>query len=505
MSVAAGTGPGGAAPSATRTARVVIADDDVRESRVLSWLLRERGYDVAVVGAGEAVVHALKERPADLVLLDANGHGDMLDDTLRRLRAEENGRDVPVIVAGSGHSDETASSVRSLADDWIPKPLRISELLTRVGVQLRARGEVRAMRDKLARTHEELERALDDVETTRQLVEILNEVTADLTEGEIYRVLARRVARALDLSHCSIILASEQEPVGTVVAAYDDPTITHLEIRIDRYPELASALRTGRPVLVADVMTEPLFAEVREQWKQEGRSVPVKSVLAIPFSLDRKRGGVFFLRTERGERQLRAEDADFGETVIRAAVAAIRRAQALESTRADNRRLEELATTDSLTRLMNRRALLDRLNAEVDRARRFKSQLSLLMLDLDHFKSVNDRYGHLVGDAILRQSGGLLSSAVRTIDVVARYGGEEFVLILPETALDGAVTFAERLRERLHEHEFEIDAERRMHLTCSVGVATFPTQFVLSTEDLFARADEALYRAKTGGRNQVRT
>jgi two-component system cell cycle response regulator len=243
---------------------------------------------------------------------------------------------------------------------------------------------------------------------------------------------------------------------------------------------------------------------VRQLWKQEGRSVPVRSVLAIPFTLDRKRAGVFLLRTERGERQLRPEDAEFGETVIRAAVAAIRRAQALESTRADNRRLEELATTDALTRLMNRRALLERLNAEVDRARRFKSQLSLLMLDLDHFKSVNDRHGHLVGDSILRQTGALLSSAVRTIDVVARYGGEEFVLILPETAVEGAVTFAERLRERVHEHAFEIDAERTIHLTCSVGVATFPTQFVLSTEDLFARADEALYRAKSGGRNQVR-
>jgi two-component system cell cycle response regulator len=474
---------------------------------VLAWFLRERGYDVTAVGAGggEALVSALRSQPADLVLIDANGHGGALDETLRKLRAEENGKEIPIIVAGVSHTDDAATAVRTLADDWLPKPIRLNELLTRVGVQLRARGQIRAVREKLARKHEELERALDDIETTRQLVEILNEVAADLTEPEIYRVLARRVARALDLTHCSIVLASEQDEFGSVVATYDDPSITNLQISIARYPELLTALRTGRPVLVPEVMNEPLFADVREVWRKEGRTVSVRSVLAIPFTLDRKRAGVFFLRTERSERQLRPEDAEFGETVIRAAVAAIRRAQALESTRADNRRLEELATTDALTRLMNRRALLERLNAEVDRARRFKSQLSLLMLDLDHFKSVNDRYGHLVGDAILRQTGGLLSSAVRTIDVVARYGGEEFVLILPETAVEGAVTFAERLRERVHEHEFEVDPHRRMHLTCSVGVATFPTQFVLSTEDLFARADEALYRAKSGGRNQVRT
>lgn len=500
-----GGGPAATSAAGATSARVVIADDDVRESRVLSWLLRERGYDVAAVAVGDAVVDAVRSAPADLVLIDANGHDASLDDTLRKLRAEENGKDIPVIVAGVSHTLDAASAVRSLADDWIPKPIRLTELLTRVGVQLRARGEVRAMREKLARTHAELERALDDAETSRQLVEILNEVAADLTEPEIYRVLARRVARALDLSHCSIVLASEEEEFGSVVASYDDPAITSLQLRIDRYPELSTALRTGRPVLVPEVMSEPLFAGMRELWKREGRQVHVRSVLAIPFTLDRRRSGVFFLRTERGERQLGPEDAEFGETVIRAGVAAIRRAQALETTRADNRRLEELATTDSLTRLMNRRALLERLNAEVDRARRFKSQLSLLMLDLDHFKLVNDRHGHLVGDAILRQTGALLSSAVRTIDVVARYGGEEFVLILPETAIEGAVTFAERLRERVQEYDFEIDAERAIHLTCSVGVATFPTQFVLSTDDLFARADEALYRAKSGGRNQVRT
>jgi diguanylate cyclase (GGDEF)-like protein len=126
------------------------------------------------------------------------------------------------------------------------------------------------------------------------------------------------------------------------------------------------------------------------------------------------------------------------------------------------------------------------------------------MVDLDHFKAVNDQHGHLGGDAILRQVGTLLAGTIRTIDVVARYGGEEFVLILPETATDGAEVFAERLRETISGHQFDIGGDSNLHLTCSVGVATFPSTRVASTEDLFARADEALYRAKSGGRNQVR-
>jgi two-component system cell cycle response regulator len=488
----------------TGQVHVVVADDDLRESRVLSWLLRERGYDVSAVGAGDALVAAIRARPADLVLIDANGGSPSLDETLRRVRAEQNGRDVPVIVAGSGHSADVAEAIRTLADDWLPKPLRMGDLLARVGAQLRARADLRAMRETLERRDGELQRALNDNATSRQLVEILNEVMADLTAAEIYRVLARRVARALELNHCSVVLGASEDDVMTVVATYDDPTITDLQVRIERYPELMIALRTGRPVLVEDVTMDPIFAETRELWKREGRPTPVRSVLAIPFALDRRRGGVFFLRTDRGERTLSREDSEFAEVVVRAAVAAIRRAQALDSTRADNRRLEELATTDSLTRLLNRRALLERLSVEVDRARRFKSQLSLLMLDLDHFKGINDEHGHLVGDSVLRQMGAVLSHAVRTIDVVSRYGGEEFVLILPETATDGAVVFAERLRERIAEHAFELSADRTLHLTCSVGVATFPTSFVASTEDLFARADEALYRAKSGGRNQVR-
>ena len=106
---------------------------------------------------------------------------------------------------------------------------------------------------------------------------------------------------------------------------------------------------------------------------------------------------------------------------------------------------------------------------------------------------------------MLRQLGAVLEDAVRKVDVVARYGGEEFVAILPETASEGGVIFAERLRERIEAQAFEVGDERPVHLTVSIGIATFPSPRVASTEDLFARADEALYRAKSGGRNQVCT
>lgn len=165
---------------------------------------------------------------------------------------------------------------------------------------------------------------------------------------------------------------------------------------------------------------------------------------------------------------------------------------------------QRLATTDPLTGLMNRRAFTAAAQREVERATRYKSPFAVLMLDVDHFKSINDTAGHLAGDSVLRQLGSLLEEAVRKVDVVARYGGEEFVVILPETASDGGIIFAERLRERIENQTYEIGAERPVHLTVSIGVATFPSPRVATTEDFFARADEALYRAKSGGRNQVR-
>jgi two-component system cell cycle response regulator len=469
----------------------------------MCWLLREHGFAVSAATTGDELLPVLRSSGADVLVLSASNGPATAEETLRRVRADDSARALTVIVAGVDASSDVTAIVRGGANDWLSRPVRASELVARVGVSMAQRGQ--ASREALVQRDEELARAQEDIATSRQLVEILNEVASELAAAEIYKVLARRVARALDLRHCSVVLAANGESTGTVVAAYDDPTITDLQVSIDRYPELLMALRTNRAVLVPDVSVDPMFADVRGLWQREGLTPSLRSVLAIPFALDRRRIGLFFLRTERGERTLSSEDAAFAETVIRAAVAAIRRAHALESTRADNRRLEELATTDALTRLINRRALLERLSVEVDRARRFRSQLSMLMVDLDHFKAVNDEHGHLGGDEVLRQTGTLLAGAVRTIDVVARYGGEEFVVVLPETATEGAVTFAERLRKSVEEQVFQLAAGRRFQLTCSIGVATFPSPRVASPEDLFATADEALYRAKSGGRNQVRS
>lgn len=166
-----------------------------------------------------------------------------------------------------------------------------------------------------------------------------------------------------------------------------------------------------------------------------------------------------------------------------------------------------LSITDELTGLYNYRELQSRLNQEVERAARYESSLSLLMIDADDFKSYNDTYGHVAGDKALAELAGVMRSAVREVDFVARYGGEEFTVLLPETDSAGAFVVAEKIREAVADHDFpeaEVEGKARGPLTVSVGIATFPT-YADDTESLLSQADNALYRAKNEGRNRVRT
>ena len=485
------------------SSRILVADDDAAALESVAAKLREQGYEVATAKGGTELFAELNAHAPDLLLVDlVMPDGDGYD-VLARLKNDERWRDIPVLMVSSHSPEEAAEKTLGLgAADYIRKPFKTRELIARVQAHLRARALLRSTRDALRSAEEELMRAREEVENRRSLFDILHEVTGDVSADEIYHILARRVARALSLSRCSVILAKAGDKVGIVATAFDNPALRNQEIDLSMYPEIRSALELGHPVLVEDLRTNSLFADVRKHWEEKGIEVPVRSVIALPFSLNRQRAGVFFLRRMQDEPPLTTDDVEFADAVIKAAVMAIQRAQVIESAKSENARLEMLAHTDPLTQVVNRRALFGRLGAELERARRYNSVMSVLMLDIDHFKDINDTHGHLIGDDVLREVAGLLQTTVRSVDVVARYGGEEFVVVLPETPLAGAVTFAERIRVLIESHPF-CPAQGPLSITVSVGVAAFPAEGVETIENLFARADDALYRAKAEGRNAV--
>jgi diguanylate cyclase (GGDEF)-like protein len=170
---------------------------------------------------------------------------------------------------------------------------------------------------------------------------------------------------------------------------------------------------------------------------------------------------------------------------------------------AANAQLRIMSSTDVLTGVANRRSLEERLHEMWEYSQRLHEPLSLVMCDIDHFKRVNDDYGHQAGDVVLQQFAKLLVGEAREIDRVGRYGGEEFVLLLPGTVLDAAVTFAERIRESVEKADFEYGTGKTLHKTLSCGVAAAPHPLVGDPEALIKAADDALYVAKELGRNRI--
>ena len=168
----------------------------------------------------------------------------------------------------------------------------------------------------------------------------------------------------------------------------------------------------------------------------------------------------------------------------------------------NHRALKEASIRDPLTGLCNRREFDRRLRDELLRCERYRHPLSLLMLDLDHFKAINDSHGHPVGDKVLREVADIVKHALRASDEVARDGGEEFAVILPETANSGAQVLAERIRVAVADHTLAIDDQRRINVTLSIGLANFPGDAGTDAR-LIVAADSALYAAKRAGRNRV--
>lgn len=474
----------------TLAPEILLCDPDQALARTLLRLLEENGYAPHAFPYGADLHARLQERGADLVLLDA----DLPDGGglrwLERIKAAKAHQHLPVILLATDPPEDLAErALGAGAADLIAKPFRVRELLARVRLHVQMGREL-----SQART-EALARA--------ELVDILREITTSLRPEEIFRVLVRRVAEGLRITRCSILLAAPGDATATLVAAFEDPDLHELTVQLRRYPELRRALDSGETVLVQDVASDALYSETRAEWEAEGHRVPTTSAAAIPFALQGQRAGVFFLRTCGDDTPLDRPDVRFAENVIRASVASIEKAYDLQHAVRQQEHMKLLAETDPLTGLLNRRALMERLRQEVERAERYEAMLTCIVIDIDHFKATNDTFGHQVGDLVLQQVAQMLRREQRAVDLVARYGGEEFVVLLPETGGTGARIFAERILRRVAAQRFG-DAAHPVQVTLSMGIATMPDPRASDGESLLRLADANLLKAKTDGRNRYR-
>ncbi|NOT07267.1 MAG: diguanylate cyclase [Gemmatimonadales bacterium] len=461
---------------------VLILDQDRTFARTVSRLLSENGYDPGGLSEPTGLDEYLATRTVDLLLLDLSLPGEEGFTILERLRRDRAYRDLPVLGVASSAVEE--ASVRALglgASDVIAKPIRVRELLARIRTHLRA-GRA-------------LNQARAEARSQAALVELLREINTNLPPRELFQVLVRQVAAGLRIPRCSILFGRPGAERITVAAASENPMLHDLSVDVGRYPEIRRALDSGEVLLVSDAASEPMYQGMHAQ--------ETTSSLVLPFSLRGERAGVFFLRTGAGDPPLDDADIRFAEKVIESAASAMEKALDHESQSRREDEMRQLAETDPLTGLLNRRALDDKLRQEVERASRYGTVLTCVMIDVDHFKQTNDTYGHQAGDRILTQFAELLRREQRSVDVVARYGGEEFVVLLPETGNAGARLFAERILRRVSNAAFG-EPDTPIPITISLGLGTYPDERAVDGESLLRLADRNLLRAKSDGRNRYR-
>ena len=338
---------------------------------------------------------------------------------------------------------------------------------------------------RLRGTTRELQAALDDESGARDraalLLAIASAVNSSLALEEVLNVALTHAGRIMGAVAGSMYLVRAGKTELVRDASYNLTNRARGNTRsIDEEP-LRSALAAMRPLVVKlDEKTAPGL---------EAGGHP-QHVLVVPVQRSGQLMGAMELYLNAW-RELNEDQADLLNGVASQAAIAIRHAQLFQAQ-------EENALTDELTKLPNRRALAQRFLQEMQRARRHRNPIAFVMIDIDHFKQVNDTYGHLNGDAVLAELATILQTSARESDVCARYGGEEFALILHETTEAGARVLAERIRAKVAAATFP----GGLKLTISAGIAATddPALFTSLTE----RADQALYAAKQGGRNQVR-
>ena len=337
-----------------------------------------------------------------------------------------------------------------------------------------SRLEILRLRDAVARQ-----------ERVSGILKDFNEQLRDLDNENFWQELTAITARLVDAGRASLLVAGPLDSLqakGSVGAPVDISSLSDLGSRVAR-----TILEKGKPALVADVNKASLASvDVERRYK-------TSSFISYPIVLGGAGIGVMNFTDKEGGERFDKHDLEVLDAVATQIAVALDRVSLREKVG----EFAQLSVTDPLTGLLNRRYLHERLGEEINRSDRSGEPLSFLMMDVDEFKSYNDRFGHPAGDEALRIVGSILHESLRGADVAVRYGGEEFSVMLPATSIDEAEAIAQRIRMTVERTEFP-----RRKVTLSIGAATL-TPALANVDALISAADRALMRAKDMGRNNV--
>jgi two-component system cell cycle response regulator len=446
------------------TARILIVDDVPVNAKLLQAKLAAEYYQVEVAHGGSDAIRLAHSWQPDLILLDVVMPGMDGYQTCRTLKSDHQTVHIPVVmVTALADPNERLQGLEVGADDFLTKPLDYDTLLARV------RGLVR------------LKRLLDEWRVRTETAQALGLSTGPWSEFSVAG------ARALVVDDWDVGALAAQD-------ALSREGIVPTRVRSEAEAlEMSGQVNFDLIVLSLSMAgNDPLRLASRLRAERATQEIPLLLV-AEPEHRDRLLRGF-----DLGANDWVTRPVDDNELRVRARNQ-IRRKFYQDRLRSDLSQALELALTDPLTGLYNQRYLTRHLAGLIAAG---PTALVALMIDIDHFKSVNDRWGHAAGDTLLKQVAETLRSRTRVFDSLARYGGEEFVVIMSGASTEEAVRAAERLRAAIQNMEFFPDADSQHRLTVSIGLSR-STRANVTSGELLRAADRALYRAKHQGRNRV--
>ncbi|MCZ6651200.1 MAG: sensor domain-containing diguanylate cyclase [Acidobacteria bacterium] len=410
---------------------------------------------------------------------------DTLPAEVERLRSQTGILPVISLTAGGVETDLSALSRRLGCNTHFQGPVSdsiLAETVRRERLLADALESIRRTREEARREHEKL----------THLIEIIKTANSVLEPSRVMEVVMDRARTSVRCDLWCLFLLDEREDKLVFERAGHAARMPghRYTVPLDHGVE-GAVLRRHRPIILNEFRSHALHdAEFDRCIGVESRSV-----MAVPLvSRGRVIGVVKLVNRQPGD-SFSPADQSLVTLLMEPAAIALENAILFK-------KMEHLSVTDDLTGLHNVRYLNGFLYRELKRCRRYNLPVSVVFLDMDGFKTVNDRFGHLAGSQTLTEVGQVLQRMVREIDMVARYGGDEFVVILPQTGPRGAAVIAERIRQGIAEATFLGDMGRAVNLTASLGVASFPEQG--STRDeLIHQADAAMYRVKESGKNGV--
>jgi two-component system cell cycle response regulator len=452
--------------------KILIVDDEPFNIKLLRAILSTEPYQTVSASCGEEALEKVGQEPPELILLDVMMPGLDGFEVTKRLKSDPSTRDIPIIlVTALDGAENKIKGLEAGADEFLNKPVNRAEIMARVKSMLR-----------LKRYHDQLK------------ARVRSETHLAFPPGQEGFTNGKT-------SLPDILLVENDEKDSHLLQAqlYGQP----YEIKCVQSGEEALSViqREKIDLVLLDLLLPGMdgFTVIKRlKEPEETRNVQIVAVTSLQDTESRIRG------IELGVDDYLVKPINGYELKVRLN-ALIKKKAYVDKLCSGYRSAVHSAITDKLTGLYNYAYFTIFLENEIKRAKRHDHALSVIMLDMDGLKEINDDLGHLAGDQILREFGKLLSANVREIDLCFRYGGDEFVVVLPYTGLEGALLTAQRIREVIANHAFPAgEAQGSRRVTASMGIAGYPFH-AASVDELIRKADEALYEAKRKGKNRVCT